>query len=146
MGSQAKCSSCKYKKKKKEKKIRLVTGFYPANSIPQIKGRKPTRYLRQESANKGIYIQPKILYLSKYKTQIWFPTSSSWSIKAADSFERVINQGLLFTQTLLEKTNHQRESPCWPNWRARLWQKAWQLNGIHVSTKLRQKQGWKRRP
>lgn len=59
----------------KKKKIKLASGFYPENSIPQIKGGKPTRYMRQDSMSKGIYIQPRVLYPSKYETA--FLTSSS---------------------------------------------------------------------
>lgn len=75
----------------------------PLASTPQVKGRKPTKYLRKESRNKGIDIQSRTLYPWKYETQILSSASSSWSIKAADSLEHVINQGPLFTWALLEK-------------------------------------------
>lgn len=64
LGSQAKLSSYMYKKRN----IKLVSGFYPANSTPQAERRKPTKYLRKESRSKGIDIQPRILYPWKYET------------------------------------------------------------------------------
>lgn len=83
----------------------------PLASTPQVKGRKPTKYLRKESRNKGIDIQSRTLYPWKYETQILSSASSSWSIKAADSLEHVINQGPLFTWALLEKMTTREKTP-----------------------------------
>lgn len=58
LGSQAKLSSYIYKKRK----IKLGSDFFPANSTPQVKGRKPTKYLRKGSMSEGIGTQPRILY------------------------------------------------------------------------------------
>lgn len=123
----------------KKKKIKRDSSFYSANSIPQVREGKLTKYLRKESVNEGIYRPPRILYLWKYETKILFSPSSLWSIKSANSFDHVINQRLLLTWALLEKTINRWKTLAKQNGRQNFGRRLGSET-TYLSAKLRKKQ------